>query len=96
MTQEQALESAAVQSLGTAGFDVRNWQRRPFRAPHDTASGVALVGGGGNPCPGEISMAMHGVLFLDEAAEFNPRRVGSAVAAARIRPHQRVARRAAS
>jgi len=71
MTQEQALESAAVQSLGTAGFDVRNWQRRPFRAPHDTASGVALVGGGGNPRPGEISMAMHGVLFLDEAAEFN-------------------------
>ena len=70
MTQEQALASAAVQSLGTAGFDVRNWRRRPFRAPHHTASGVSLVGGGGNPRPGEISMAMHGVLFLDEVAEF--------------------------
>ena len=73
MTQEEALESAAVQSLGSAGFDVRNWLRRPFRAPHHTASGVALVGGGSNPRPGEISMAMHGVLFLDELPEFDRR-----------------------
>lgn len=70
MTQEEALESAAIQSLGSAGFDVRHWRRRPYRAPHHTASGVALVGGGGNPRPGEISMAMHGVLFLDELPEF--------------------------
>jgi len=70
MTQEEALASAAIQSLGSAGFDVRNWQRRPYRAPHHTASGVALVGGGSNPRPGEISMAMHGVLFLDELPEF--------------------------
>ena len=70
MTQKEALASAAIQSLGSAGFDVRNWQRRPFRAPHHTASGVALVGGGSNPRPGEISMAMHGVLFLDELPEF--------------------------
>jgi magnesium chelatase family protein len=70
MTQTEALASAAIQSLGSAGFDVRNWQRRPFRAPHHTASGVALVGGGSNPRPGEISMAMHGVLFLDELPEF--------------------------
>ena len=66
MTQDEALRAAAIQSLGSAGFDLRNWRRRPFRAPHHTASGVALVGGGGNPRPGEISLAMHGVLFLDE------------------------------
>ena len=70
MTQNEALESASIQSLGSAGFDVRNWRRRPFRAPHHTASAVALVGGGSNPRPGEISMAMHGVLFLDELPEF--------------------------
>ena len=71
MTQDEALRAAAIQSLGSAGFDLRNWRRRPFRAPHHTASGVALVGGGGNPRPGEISLAMHGVLFLDELPEFN-------------------------
>lgn len=71
MTEEEALVSAAMQSLGSAGFDVRNWKRRPYRAPHHTASAVALVGGGSNPRPGEISMAMHGVLFLDELPEFN-------------------------
>ena len=70
MTDEEALESAAVQSLGLSGFDVRNWRRRPFRAPHHTASAVALVGGGSMPRPGEVSMAMHGVLFLDELPEF--------------------------
>jgi magnesium chelatase family protein len=71
MTEEEALEAAAVQSLGSNGFDVRNWKRRPFRAPHHTASGVALVGGGSVPRPGEISMAMHGVLFMDELPEFS-------------------------
>ena len=70
MTEEEALASAALQSLGSQGFDVRNWKRRPYRAPHHTASAVALVGGGSNPRPGEISMAMHGVLFLDELPEF--------------------------
>jgi len=70
MTQQEALESAAMQSLGSAGFDVAKWKQRPYRAPHHTASGVALVGGGSNPRPGEISMAMHGVLFLDELPEF--------------------------
>ena len=70
MTQKEALESAAMQSLGSAGFDVARWKQRPYRAPHHTASGVALVGGGSNPRPGEISMAMHGVLFLDELPEF--------------------------
>jgi magnesium chelatase family protein len=70
MTQEEALESAAMQSLGGM-FEVANWKRRPYRAPHHTASAVALVGGGSNPRPGEISIAMHGVLFLDELPEFS-------------------------
>ena len=70
MTQQEALESAAMQSLSSNGFDVAKWKQRPYRAPHHTASGVALVGGGGNPRPGEISMAMNGVLFLDELPEF--------------------------
>lgn len=71
MTEEEALASAAIQSLGSAGFDPVRWRRRPFRAPHHTASAVALVGGGSQPRPGEISMAMHGVLFLDELPEFD-------------------------
>ncbi len=70
MTQEEAIDSAAIQSVGSAGFDVANWKKRPYRAPHHTASAVALVGGGSNPRPGEISMAMNGVLFLDELPEF--------------------------
>lgn len=70
MTQEEALESAAMQSLG-GQFDMKNWRQRPYRAPHHTASAVALVGGGSNPRPGEISVAMHGVLFLDELPEFD-------------------------
>lgn len=70
MTQQEALESAALQSLD-GSFDVSRWKTRPYRAPHHTASGVALVGGGSNPRPGEISMALHGVLFLDELPEFD-------------------------
>jgi len=70
MTQAEALQSAAVQSLDSH-FDVAKWKTRPYRAPHHTASGVALVGGGSNPRPGEISMALHGVLFLDELPEFD-------------------------
>ena len=70
MTQQEALESAAMQSLGGM-FEVENWKRRPYRSPHHTASAVAMVGGGSNPRPGEISVAMHGVLFLDELPEFD-------------------------
>jgi magnesium chelatase family protein len=73
MTEIEALESAAVQSLGARGFRVEDWRVRPFRAPHHTASAIALVGGGSHPRPGEISMAMHGVLFLDELPEFDRR-----------------------
>jgi magnesium chelatase family protein len=72
MTDEEALESAAVQSL-TGRFSPANWKLRPFRAPHHTSSGVALVGGGSVPHPGEISMAHCGVLFLDELPEFDRR-----------------------
>lgn len=71
MNEAEALESAAVASISDHGFTVEQWQRRPFRAPHHTASGVALVGGGSNPRPGEISLADHGVLFLDELPEFD-------------------------
>ncbi|WP_394808847.1 YifB family Mg chelatase-like AAA ATPase [Nitrosomonas sp.] len=71
MTEAEALESAAIQSLSYGSFNTNNWKRRPFRSPHHTASGVALVGGGSHPRPGEISLAMHGVLFLDELAEFD-------------------------
>jgi magnesium chelatase family protein len=70
MTDAEALESAAVQSL-TGGFSAKRWKVRPYRAPHHTASGVALVGGGGTPRPGEISLAHQGVLFLDELPEFD-------------------------
>lgn len=70
MTEEEALESAAIQSLN-GGFKLDHWKRRPYRQPHHTASGVALVGGGSVPRPGEISLAHHGVLFLDELPEFD-------------------------
>src|SRR4051812_32160601 len=73
MTEEEALASAAIQSVGSGGFDVARWRQRPYRAPHHTASAVALVGGGSDPRPGEISLAMHGVLFLDELPEFDRR-----------------------
>ncbi|MEI2636327.1 MAG: YifB family Mg chelatase-like AAA ATPase [Methylotenera sp.] len=70
MTESEALESAAIQSLN-GNYKLENWKRRPYRAPHHTASGVALVGGGGIPRPGEISLAHNGVLFLDELPEFD-------------------------
>ncbi|MGD8547183.1 MAG: YifB family Mg chelatase-like AAA ATPase [Thiohalophilus sp.] len=73
MTQEEAIESAAVQSISHQGFDAGQWKIRPFRAPHHTASAVALVGGGSHPRPGEISLAHHGVMFLDELPEFDRR-----------------------
>ncbi len=72
LDEEQALEAAALQSLD-GPFDTARWRQRPFRAPHHSASPAALSGGGANPRPGEISLAHHGVLFLDELPEFDRR-----------------------
>jgi magnesium chelatase family protein len=69
MTHAEALESAAVHSLAGT-FRLTHWNQRPFRAPHHSASSAALVGGGGTPRPGEISLAHNGTLFLDELPEF--------------------------
>lgn len=71
MTEQEAIESATIQSICSSGFQVENWMQRPFRSPHHTASAVALVGGGSHPKPGEISLAHQGVLFLDELPEFD-------------------------
>ena len=71
LDEDEAIESAAIRSLSLHGFRLDDWRRRPFRAPHHTASAVALVGGGGRPRPGEISLAHNGVLFLDELPEFD-------------------------
>ena len=69
--ETEAVESATIYSISHGGFSRDLWGIRPFRAPHHTASGVALVGGGSYPMPGEISLAHHGVLFLDELTEFD-------------------------
>ena len=71
MTEEESLESAMVRSVSALGFDSADWGVRPFRAPHHSASSAAIVGGGAIPSPGEISLAHHGVLFLDELPEFS-------------------------
>lgn len=71
LSEHQALEVAAVQSISSNGFKLQDWNRLPFRAPHHSTSSVALVGGGRPPRPGEISLAHHGVLFLDELPEFS-------------------------
>jgi len=68
MSLDDALESAAIASLA-GRFELNQWRQRPTRSPHHTATSVALVGGGTPPRPGEISLAHHGVLFLDELAE---------------------------
>lgn len=70
LNQEQALECAAINSVKGRLTQYQYWREPPFRAPHHTASPVALVGGGNPPKPGEISLAHHGVLFLDELPEF--------------------------
>ncbi|HEB92366.1 MAG TPA: ATP-dependent protease [Gammaproteobacteria bacterium] len=71
MSEAEALEAAAVASISNQPFDATRWRQRAFRHPHHTSSGVALVGGGSTPRPGEISLAHHGVLFLDELPEFD-------------------------
>ncbi|MDR7192071.1 YifB family Mg chelatase-like AAA ATPase [Luteimonas terrae] len=69
-SEAEALETAAVLSVSGRGLDPTAWRTRPFRNPHHTASAVALVGGGAEPRPGEISLAHNGVLFLDELPEW--------------------------
>ncbi len=71
LSEAEALEAAAVASVAGQEVDAARWRQRRFRAPHHTASAVALVGGGSNPRPGEISLAHYGVLFMDELPEFD-------------------------
>ncbi|MWP49625.1 MULTISPECIES: YifB family Mg chelatase-like AAA ATPase [unclassified Gilliamella] len=71
LSDDEALESAAITSLVSPNGSIKNWRKRPFRAPHHSASTAALVGGGTIPKPGEISLAHNGILFLDELPEFN-------------------------
>jgi magnesium chelatase family protein len=71
MSEVEALEVAAIHSVSAAGFDALRWGERPYRSPHHSASGSAMVGGGALPRPGEISLAHRGVLFLDELPEFD-------------------------
>lgn len=71
LTERQAQETAAITSISDLKLDIDNWLTPPFRAPHHTASAAAMVGGGSQPRPGEISLAHHGVLFLDELPEFD-------------------------
>jgi magnesium chelatase family protein len=71
LEEDDALQCAAIASASGRGCDLSRWRQPPYRAPHHTASGVALVGGGSQPRPGEISLAHAGVLFLDELPEWN-------------------------
>ncbi len=71
MSETEALETASVHSVSGRPFDPAQWGQRPFRAPHHTASAIALAGGGSQPRPGEISLAHNGILFLDELPEWS-------------------------
>jgi magnesium chelatase family protein len=71
LSEQEALQTAAIDSILGRGLDLTTWRQRPFRAPHHTASAAALVGGGSDPRPGEVSRAHNGVLFLDELPEFS-------------------------
>ena len=70
MTDEEALQSATVSSVLGVPLDAARFRCRPFRSPHHSASAAALVGGGTDPMPGEVSRAHNGVLFLDELPEW--------------------------
>lgn len=73
LSDSEALECAAIASLTQNRTLSQAWRKRPFRAPHHSASMYALIGGGSLPRPGEVSLAHNGVLFLDELPEFERR-----------------------
>ena len=73
LSADEALDVASIASVSTRGFNPLDYGRRPFRAPHHTASASAIIGGGPRARPGEVSLAHRGVLFLDELPEFNRR-----------------------
>lgn len=73
LSASEALEVASLRSIASGSFDSEQWGRRPFRSPHHTASASAMLGGGPQLTPGEISLAHHGVLFMDEFPEFDRR-----------------------
>lgn len=70
MTEDEAIETASIASI-SQNLSTSHWKQRPFRSPHHTSSAVALVGGGSQPKPGEISLATNGVLFLDELPQYD-------------------------
>jgi magnesium chelatase family protein len=71
MSQAEAIETTCIHSVaGLTGARTALVTSRPFRAPHHTISDVGLIGGGHIPTPGEVSLAHHGILFLDELPEF--------------------------
>jgi magnesium chelatase family protein len=71
LSNQEAIETASIYSLSNTGFNFNQWKQIPFRQPHHSSSGIAIIGGGSNPKPGEISLAHNGVLFLDEVLEFD-------------------------
>ncbi len=71
LSAQKGIEAASIRSVCRHTVEADHWLAAPFRHPHHSASSAALVGGGNPPKPGEISLAHHGVLFLDELPEFN-------------------------
>jgi magnesium chelatase family protein len=75
LREAEAMSSASIRSICHLPVNPENWRQRPFQSPHHTVSGIALVGGGRYPKPGEVSLAHNGVLFLDELTEFDRRSI---------------------